>query len=419
MATGDLCCGVFRALSLDPVPVIDNIVYIPGAEGVPLTEMLSVPPCPNHRFSFSHSVNVLLQAHACAPIKKLCPCVQRTAAKTVDKGDLQDDHVRRSLPPAGCRIAPGGKGVLWALEISQVVTAYRWILNNRSAYAKCCDAAVVYQIRKSSWLPPGLYVYRKKPAHFGCTVERPISVIEQFNFNITRAVSELPNAITIDIYPGCNNYSAMYIVTRRHSSRLTPEYGNRIFGEAAAMGIMDLSQHSPDAIAASERYEVAMRTERMYVCDMRWRAFDTLTACVKAIPKIKGMKAIFWSNHKGNVQDIECKVLSWIFGHCNELPPEVNMVDHTANSLEVRYMLVTMDTYPHELPQPPRRDMSFFTHTYFDGDYNLALDAAGIVTSPKSRMCSPCGESSFALWYALPTMGSCHPTPLYLWRNVH
>lgn len=402
---------MFRALSLEPVPVIDDMVYIPGAEGFPLTKMMSVTPCPSHRFSFAHSVSVLMQQHACAPFKKLCPCVQRTEGKTVDKGARQVDHVRRDLTAAGPQIAPGGKGVLWALEISQVVTAYRWILNNRSThYAKCCDAVVVYQMKKSRWLPPGLYVYRKKPAHFGCTVERPIAVIEQFNFNMSRAVPELPNAITIDIFPGCNNYSTMYIVMRKHS-RLTPKYGNRIFGEGAAMDVMDMTHHPPEGIVASERYEVAIRTERMYVLDMRWRAFDTLTACVQAIPKIKGMKAIFWSNHNGNVQETECKVLSWIFGHCNELPPEVNMVDNTAETLEVRYMLVNMDTYPGELPQPPRRDMSFFTHTFFDGDHNLALAAAGVVMSPKSRMGSPCDDKPFAFWYALPTMGSCHPTP--------
>lgn len=411
--SGELCCALFRALSLEPVPVIDDMVYVPGAEGFRLTEMMSVTPCPTHRFNFAHTVGILLmkQYTASAPGKKRCPCVQRTERKPIDKGVLrQVDHVRRDSTIAGCRNV-SGKGVLWALEISPVVTAYKWILQNLSKdYTKCCEAVVVYQLKKSRWLPPGLYVYRKKPAHFGCTVERPIAVIEQFNFNRTCAESDLPNAITIDIFPGCNNYSAMYIVMRKQS-RLTPEYGNRLFGEATAMGLMDLSHHPPEGISASERYEVAIRTDRMYVLDMRWRAFDTRTACVQAIPKIKNMKAIFWSNHTGNVQETECKVLSWIFGHSNELPLEVNMVDYTAQNLEVRYMLVDMNAYSGELPQPPRRDMSFFVHTFFDGDETLALDAMGVVTSPKSRMGSPCSDNRFAFWYALPTMGSCHPTP--------
>lgn len=411
MAIGEMCCGVFRAVCLDPMPVIDDIIYIPGAEGVSLTEIMTAPPCLNHRFNFRSNVDVLLRARATT--KKLCPCVQRAAGKSADKGTPQDDHVRmrRSLSRAGCGTASGGKGILWPLQISQVVAAYKWLLHNRGAYPKGCEAAVVYQIRKSSWLPPGLYVYRKKPSHFGCVVERPISVIEQFNLAATRAGSELPNAITVDMYPGSAIYSAMYVVTRRHTN-LTPEYSNRLFGEVAAMGILDMSQQHPDVIAVSERHEVAMRTNIMYVCDMRWRAFDTLTACVAAIPKIAGMKAVIWSNcDVGNAQDVECKVLSWIFGHCNELPPEVTVIDHTARGLEVRYILMTMDAYPHDLPQPPRQDVSFFIHTYFSGDYNMALDAAGSVTGPRSRMCSPCGESPFTSWYALPAMGSCQPTP--------
>lgn len=403
LSNGQLCCGVFRALSLNPVPVIEDMVYIPGAEGFPLAEMMSVTPCQKHKFNFAHSISVLMRQHASALFKIRCPCTQSTR-KQVDKENL--DHVGRGR-------APRCKGVLWGLEINQVVTAYRWILNSRNTqYAKCCEAVVVFQIKQSRWLPPGLYVYRQKPKHFGCTLERPITVIEQFNFNMPRAASELPNAITIDIFPGYNNFSAMYIVMRKHSSRLVPEYSNRIFGEAAAMGIMDLTNHPPENITASERYEVAIRTERMYVLDMRWRAFDTLTACVQAIPEIKGLKAIFWSNHTGNnVQEIECAVLSWIFGHCNDLPREVRMVDYTAKTLEVGYILINMDTYPSELPEPPRRDMSFFVHTYFEGDQEAALIAAGVTSGPFMRMCSPCVDKVFASWYVLPPLGCCQPTP--------
>lgn len=392
------------------MPVIDDMVYVPGAEGFRLTEMMSVAPCSDHRFNFAHSVHVLLQRTS-GSAKVRCPCDQRTDGKA---GDIvrRVDHVRHdrvSARAAAYRARSGGRS-LWAFEMSQVVTAYRWILNHRSTdYTKCCDAVVVYQIQRSKWLPPGLYVYRRRPTHFGCTVDRPVAVIEQFNLNRTAVDPELPNAITIDMFPGCDNYSAMYIVTRKQS-RLTPEYGNRIFGEAAALGIVE-SVHPPGYMSASERYEVAIRTERMYVLDLRWKAFDTRTRCVHAIPRIKGMKAILWSNHNGDVQNTECKVLSWLFGHSNELPSDVQMVDYTAETLGVRYILVDMDTFTGVLPQPPRAGMSFFTHTHFTGDLATATAAIGHVTGPRSRMGSPCQGKPLDVWYTLPSMGSCHPTP--------
>lgn len=376
------------------------MLYVPGAEGFRLSELMSVVPCLNHRFNFPHIANVMLQQMRST--KRHCSCVQRTLEDKARKEGQpveSTSHVQHQKEGgvAGAGQTPrrqvDNKKTVWAYEISNVVTAYKWMLNNRSKdYAKCCDAVIVYQLKKSKCLPPGLYVYRRRPRHFGCTVERPIAVVEQFNFSRLSASSDLPNVITINMYPGCDNYSAMYIVTRKHG-RLTPEYGNRIFGEAAALGLIE--PQSLGNVLASERYGVALRTERMYVLDLRWRGFDTQTACVDAIPKVKGLKAIMWSNHNNNVQDIECRVLSWIFGHSNELPLEVQMVDNTPEALGVRYILLDMETFTGALPQPPREDASFFIHTYFTGDLARATAAVGEFAGSKSRMGSPCRDFDF------------------------
>lgn len=72
--------------------MIDDMVYVPGAEGFRLTEMMSAAPCSDHRFNFAHSVHVLLQRTS-GSAKVRCPCDQRTDGKA---GDIvrRVDHVR-------------------------------------------------------------------------------------------------------------------------------------------------------------------------------------------------------------------------------------------------------------------------------------------------------------------------------------
>ncbi|KAJ8009880.1 hypothetical protein DPEC_G00068770 [Dallia pectoralis] len=304
--------------------------------------------------------------------------------------------------------------ILWAYEMDNVVTAYRWLMTNRSrAFPKGCDAVIVYQLEKSRCLPPGLYVYRTCPSHFGCTAERPLMVLDQFNFvcqpEQVRSWEGLPRAITIGMFPGREHFSALYVISRKLAIPVL-EYGNRIYGEARALEIIE-SYSTMNAIPC-EHHEVAMRTERECVIDLRWKGFETKTACLKAIPKVRGLQAVVWSNHSGDFQDIECKVLAWLFGVSNTLPKEVQLMDFKREALGVRYILMDMKMFPGVLPMPPIRDVSFFVHTYFTGDFNLATTAIGEVPGTRSRIGSPCPNSSaFSVWYSLPAMGYCQPTP--------
>lgn len=150
----------------------------------------------------------------------------------------------------------------------------------------------------------------------------------------------------------------------------------------------------------------------MCVIDLRWKSFDTKSACIKAIPRVRGLHAVVWSNHSRDIQDIECKVLMWLFGLSNDLPKEVQMIDYKREVLGLRYILMDTDTFPGVLPHPPSRKTSFFIHTYFMGDFKLATNAIGEVRGDRSRLASPCSSSSsFANWYSLSNMGRSQPTP--------
>lgn len=413
---GHLCCALAKALALDPVPVIQDMVYVPGAEGLRLTDITNskVDSCESHRFTFTNTVRRLMDS----AYQDAVPC---SCSTHVFKGS---EHVkgyvhvtcvggeRRVLDQdTTLRIR---RRTLWAYEMDNVVAAYKWLMHNRTRlYPMCCKAVLVYQLKKSPWLPPGLYIYRTQPAHFGCTQERPLRVVDQFNFRArSHSLREgLPSAITIDMYPGRDNLSVLYVITRKLAIAIA-EYGNRVFGEAKALGIDPSSSTSACDMRACEHYEVSMRTERACVIDLRWKGFDTKTECIKAIPRVRGMQAVLWSNHTHNIQEVECKVLTWLFGLSNELPREVQMVDYTREDLCVRYIILDMDTFQDALPEPPRGNGVFFIHTHFTGDRAMATKAIGDVSGLRSRMGSPCPASSpYGMWYCISGIGHYQPTP--------
>lgn len=86
---GHLCCALDRALALDPVPVIGDMVYVPGAEGLCLTDVAegSVNPCLSHRFTFKRTVQIMMD---CAHDGVLCPCSSIHRSK-----DSKTTHVSR------------------------------------------------------------------------------------------------------------------------------------------------------------------------------------------------------------------------------------------------------------------------------------------------------------------------------------
>ncbi|TNN46266.1 hypothetical protein EYF80_043546 [Liparis tanakae] len=298
--------------------------------------------------------------------------------------------------------------------MDNVAAAYRWLRQNQSHKCpKCCDAVLVYQVDKSKSLPPGLHVYRTPPSHFGCTAERPSTVVDQFNFcsrDHLGSLEGVPSSITIAMYPGRENFSALYVINSRLAIPV-PEYGNRLFGEARALGLIEPCS-TMNAIACVH-HEVAMRTEQACVIDLRWRGFDTKTACIKAIPRVRGLHAVVWSNHSGDIQAIECTVLTWLLGLANELPSEVQLIDYKGEELGVRYILMGTETFPGVLPEPPGANACFFIHTYFIGDVTLATKAIGEAPGTRRRMGSPCPNgATFTRWYSLPVaVGHCQPRP--------
>lgn len=419
-----MCCALHKALTLDPVPVVGDAIYVTEAEGLRLDNLTEeiVQPCPSHKHSFKHAAGLLVRR---ASRNKRCPCESSSSARrrnrVSDNGGVSS--FVRDRPEDAARPRGGGRGTdadgrrraLWAYEMDPVVTAYRWLVRNRSReYPRCCDAVIVYQLKRSRWLPPGLYVYRTRPPHFGCTKERPLTVVDQFNFTVSHSKrfgdrEGLPSAIAIEMFPGRDNVSALYVVSRKLSVPV-PEYGNRLFAEARALGIAESCLIT--RAVACEHHEVAMRTERVCVIDLRWKGFDTTSECLRAIPRVRGLQAVVWSNHSGNVQEIESKVLTWLFGLSNELPREVQMIDYKREALGVKYILMDMDTFPGVLPTPPSGDSSFFIHTHFTGDVTLATSGIGDVSGARSRMGSPCPNASpFPFWYSLPDLGHCQPTP--------
>lgn len=298
-----LCCALYRALTLNPVPVVGGELYAPGVEGLHLVSLkedmnMSVSCCYLHRFNFKRVVEELLDRATDNP----CACVS-ASAKNGDPVSGKTTSTRR--PRSEATKTPGGRAqttahaekrqrpirTLWAYELAPVAAAYRWLLCNRSArFPKCCDATLVYQVNGSSTLPPGLYVYRARPPHFGCSREMPMIVLDQFNFVTTcTAAGGLPAAITVDAFPGRQNFSALYVMTRRIILR-THEYSNRLLGEALALNLLEPA--SAARLVSCDHHHVAMRTDTKCVLDFRWNSFDSMSECLNAVPKIRGLNAV-------------------------------------------------------------------------------------------------------------------------------
>lgn len=215
--------------------------------------------------------------------------------------------------------------------------------------------------------------------------------------------------IIIKMFPGCENFSTLYMISRKLAISV-PEYGNRMFGGARALGIVDSC--SSMTMISCEHNKVAMWMEWVCVIDLQWKGFDTKTACIKAIPRVRGLQTVVWSNHSGKIQERECNILTWLFSFSNKLRKVVQLINYKREALGVRYILMDMNMFPGSLPKPPTRDTSYFVHTDFVGDQLLAKNAIGEVSECGRRMGSPCpNKPCFTFCYSLPAMGCCQPTP--------
>lgn len=197
----DLCCSLYKVLTLDPVPVIGNMIYVGGAESLSLSDLMEeiLKPCPAHKFNFRHTVGTLLQH---ASMNKRCSCESSPGYSANQKNEVTEEtrvcpFVDKEPKKACAQRLKGGGGevagnsdssgstrtILWAYEVDNVVAAYKWLIHSQScSYPKCCEAVIVYQLKRSQSFLSGLYIYKTQPTHFSCTAKRPLMVLDQFNF---------------------------------------------------------------------------------------------------------------------------------------------------------------------------------------------------------------------------------------------
>ena len=262
-------------------------------------------------------------------------------------------------------------------------------------------------MKRSKSLPPGLYVYRTLPSHFNCTAERPLAVIDQFDGPAPGTHPTVPSWISIDMFPGKASFSAIYVVSRIQHDCKTAKYSNRMYADALALGLTDPSVGAE----LCTRHNVGLRNDRMYVMDLRWNSFNTRTECAKAIPRVKGLRGLFWSNHTSETRRVEREVLFWLFGYTNELPREVQTVDNPGEKHQVRFLLMELTGFREGLPRPPSNTTSWFLHVYFEGDFKIATHTIGIVPEGMRRISAPVKDDEENYWHHMKLSRGDKPTP--------
>ena len=180
-----------------------------------------------------------------------------------------------------------------------------------------------------------------------------------------------------------------------------------MYGEALALGLTDPSVGAE----LCTNHNVAVRNDRMCVMDLRWNSFNTRTECVNAIPRVKGLRGLFWSNHISETLKIEREVLFWLFGYTNELPREVHTADNQDEKHNVKYLLLDLTRFHEDLPQPPSKTTSWFRHIYFEGDFDIATYAIGIVPEGMRRISTPVKDHKENYWHQMKLSPGDRPTP--------
>lgn len=100
--------------------------------------------------------------------------------------------------------------------------------------------------------------------------DRSVVVVDQFNFvGGTADNVELPDSITIELFPGTSNYSTVYVVSRKlmlESGTIGIEYSNRFFSKLTALGMVD--SRSLSNVAACKHHGIAILNDKMYALDL-------------------------------------------------------------------------------------------------------------------------------------------------------
>lgn len=284
-----VCYCLHTALALEPSPIVGGALYALGVEGMTAKSLLDISPnnlCAEHKFNMGRVTEELMPVAAGMGANALCICqlaeINKSCRCRVVNG-------RARAEPASLRCGRGRerqrrlhyvdkerlKRTFWTLEFQPIANAYQWMIRNRdSRCPKGCECVFVYQTRRSESLPPGFYVYKSRPSHFGCTAQRPLAVLEQFNFETSDWV---PDTISVEVYPGGDSFSAVHVIDRNFNLRTIPEYSNRLFGEATALDLI-LDEHRRSAVVCG-KHLIVKRTGEVCVIDMHWNAFETWRPC--------------------------------------------------------------------------------------------------------------------------------------------
>lgn len=387
-----LCCVLAKALTLDPVPVIDNRVFICGAVGKPLEELC------------------LRREDICELHINSIPSILANLAKGNSEAILSsrgDQQKKRHTSSVKAQLFIASEGVafrkdltklLWAREYSLVERAYKWTMTLRRQNLPGCGLTVLIRLRKSDGLPPGLYLYSQPQPEIGTLLE----VLEQNGVSVAES---MPATLSIRVFPGTDPCSAMYIIKRKTEKTVPTEYSNRLYGETMFMGSIE---HNVQPIGC-DFLDIGLRNNQKYVVDLRWKAGDLLKDCISAVPKIRGLKAVVWRNDHDSYA-LEESIVAWIHGSMNPLDPRTTIIDYSAEQFDFAFRTEKVSRL--DLPEPPDRMRSYFTHTYVEGDVDLASTVIGKLPNGSMRMGYPGNMNSFT-WYEMSSLGvGCNPTPL-------
>ena len=384
-----LCCVLAKALTLEPVPVIGNRVFVCGAVGMPLEELCLFREdiCKLHVNSMQSILENLEREDML--------CGQGDRQKKRQKSSVK---AQPFIESRGVAIRDDLTKVLWARESLLVARAYQWTMTLRRQNLPGCGMTVLVRLRKSDRLPPGIYLYSQPQLEIGTLLE----VLEQCGVSVAESI---PATLSIRLFPGTKPCSAMYIIKRKMEKMFFTEYSNRLYGETMSIGSLE---HNVQPVGCN-LLDIGMRNGQRYVVDLRWKAGDLLKDCIAAVPKIRGLKAWVWHNDH-NSYALEESVVALIHGSMNLLDPRMTIIDYTAEQFDFAFRTEKVSLL--DLPEPPDRMRSYFACTYVEGNVDLASNVIGKLPKRSMRMGYP-GNMNCFTWYELSCVGvGCNPTPL-------
>ncbi|KAK2814217.1 hypothetical protein Q5P01_000664, partial [Channa striata] len=297
----NLCCSLYRALALDPVPVMGEELYVPGAEGVNLKSLRedTLHLCSSHRFNFRRAVAELIATLGDAALLGDRPglaqvlFLERRCARAPTRSPKP---TRRATPPRAAgrtrrrlaREKPDARLDSCGLTKPEpAAAAHRWLIRTERA-----TPSAATRVGVSDRTPRACPAYTRtgRASLTSLLKQRPLTVVDQFNSWQTKAHAQTEAGRRKAAgrhhhrrAPGRDNFSALYVIGRRIALP-APEYGNRLFGEAAGArpdrpgsSAGDLPRAPPRPCGPSKRG----------VIDPRWNALDAMSSWFERRIKIR------------------------------------------------------------------------------------------------------------------------------------